>query len=121
MASEIVNVTVSPTFGVALSTVFAIARSADAPALSETPALLLLVSGSVWSEALIVGYGELGPAEAEPRLRHAESWIADQPNSPGLALTLGRLCIQCKLWGKACEYLERGLAIEAELLCGING
>ena len=65
-----------------------------------------------WSEALIVGYGELGPAEAEPRLRHAEGWLADQPNSPGLALTLGRLCIQCKLWGKAREYLERGLAIE---------
>jgi len=65
-----------------------------------------------WSEALIVDYGELGPAEAESRLRHAEAWIADQPNSPGLALTLGRLCIQCKLWGKAREYLERGLAIE---------
>jgi HemY protein len=65
-----------------------------------------------WSEALIAGYSELGPAEAEPRLRHAEGWIADQPNSPGLALTLGRLCIQCKLWGKAREYLERGLAIE---------
>jgi len=65
-----------------------------------------------WSEALIANYSELGPAEAEPRLRHAEGWIADQPNSPGLALTLGRLCIQCKLWGKAREYLERGLAIE---------
>ena len=65
-----------------------------------------------WSEALIAGYSELGPAEAEARLRHAEGWIADQPNSPGLALTLGRLCIQCKLWGKAREYLERGLAIE---------
>jgi hypothetical protein len=24
----------------------------------------------------------IGPAEAEPRLRHAEGWIADQPNSP---------------------------------------
>lgn len=65
-----------------------------------------------WSEALIVCYGELGPAETEARLRHAEGWIADQPNSPGLALTLGRLCNQCKLWGKAREYLERGLAIE---------
>jgi HemY protein len=65
-----------------------------------------------WSEALISGYSELGPAEAEARLRHAEGWITDQPNSPGLALTLGRLCIQCKLWGKAREYLERGLAIE---------
>ena len=65
-----------------------------------------------WSEALIVRYGELGPAEAEARLRYAEGWISAQPNSPGLTLTLGRLCIQCKLWGKACAYLERGLELE---------
>jgi HemY protein len=65
-----------------------------------------------WSEALIVRYGELGPAEVEARLRCAEGWIAAQPNSPGLALTLGRLCNQCKLWGKARGYLERGIEIE---------
>jgi HemY protein len=65
-----------------------------------------------WSEALIVCYGELGPAEADARLRYAEGCIAAQPNSAGLALTLGRLCIQCKLWGKASGYLERGLEIE---------
>src|SRR5262249_52334862 len=60
---------------------------------------------------LIVCYGELGPAEAEARLRYAEGCIAAQPNSPGLALTLGRLCNHCKLWGKARGYLERGLEI----------
>jgi HemY protein len=65
-----------------------------------------------WSESLIVRYGELGPAEAEARLRYAEGWISAQPNSAGLALTLGRLCILCKLWGKARGYLERGLEIE---------
>jgi HemY protein len=65
-----------------------------------------------WSEALIVRYGELGPAEVEARLRCAEGWIAAQPNSPGLALTLGRLCNQCKLWGKARGYLEHGIQIE---------
>lgn len=65
-----------------------------------------------WSEPLIVRYGELGPAEADSRLRYAEGWISAQPNSPGLALTLGRLCIQCKLWGNARGYLERGLQLE---------
>jgi len=65
-----------------------------------------------WSERLIVCYGELGPAEAEARLRYAEGLIPAQPNSPGLALTLGRLCNLCKLWGKARGYLERGLEIE---------
>lgn len=65
-----------------------------------------------WTEGLIVRYGELGPAEAEARLRYAEGWISAQPNSPGLALTLGRLCTKCKLWGKARAYLERGLELE---------
>ena len=64
-----------------------------------------------WSETLITCYSELGPAEVDARLRHAEAWDAEQPNSPGLQLTLGRLCNQCKLWGKARAHLERGLAI----------
>lgn len=65
-----------------------------------------------WSEALIVCYGELGAAEPEARLRYAEGWISAQPNSAGLALTLGRLCLLAQLWGKARGYLERGLEIE---------
>lgn len=66
-----------------------------------------------WSERLVRCYGELGEAEADTRLRHAEAWLAAQPNSAGLLLTLGRLCIQSKLWGKAREYLRRGIALEA--------
>jgi len=66
-----------------------------------------------WTETLITCYSELGPAEVEARLRHAEAWDPEQPNSAGLQLTLGRLCNQCKLWGKAREHLERGLAIAA--------
>ena len=65
-----------------------------------------------WSEIVIRAYGELGESESDTRLRRAEGWIAAQPNSAGLMLTLGRLCNQSKVWGKACEYLERGLAIE---------
>lgn len=65
-----------------------------------------------WSERLVIAYGELGPAEVDTRLRHAEAWLPLQPNSAGLMLTLGRLCIQSELWGKATEYLTRGLAIE---------
>ena len=65
-----------------------------------------------WSESLVRCYGELGPAEAETRLRNAESWLRTQPNSTALLLTLGRLCRDQGLWGKAQEYLERGLAIQ---------
>ena len=65
-----------------------------------------------WSESLVRCYGELGDAEVDTRLRRAEAWLAAQPNSAGLLLTLGRLCIQSKLWGKAREYLLRGIALQ---------
>ena len=64
-----------------------------------------------WSENLIRAYAELGPSDVAARLRQAEGWIAAQPNSAGLMLTLGRLCNLSELWGKAREYLGRGLAI----------
>ncbi|MBS0568844.1 MAG: heme biosynthesis protein HemY [Proteobacteria bacterium] len=67
-----------------------------------------------WSENLVRAYGELGPSDVAARLRKAEAWIATQPNSAGLMLTLGRLCNQSELFGKAREYLGRGLAIAAD-------
>ena len=79
------------------------------PALGELDAALR----REWSERLARCYGELGEAESDTRLRQAEAWLAAQPNSPGLLLALGRLCIQSALWGKAREYLQRGLGIEA--------
>lgn len=64
-----------------------------------------------WSELLIRTYAQLGEADADTRLRRAESWLDKQPNSPGLLLALGRLCIYGQVWGKANEYLQRGLAL----------
>ena len=69
-----------------------------------------------WSEPLVRAYGELGPAEASTRLRQAEGWLAAQPNSASLLLTLGRLCNQNELWGKARGYLTRALAVEPDAL-----
>lgn len=67
-----------------------------------------------WSENLVRAYSELGPSDVAARLRQAEGWIAAQPNSAGLMLTLGRLCNRGELWGKAREYLGRGLVIEPD-------
>ena len=64
-----------------------------------------------WSELLIRTYGELGEAAADNRLRRAEGWLDKQPNSPGLFLALGRLCIHGQVLGKANEYLQHGLAL----------
>ncbi len=65
-----------------------------------------------WSELLVRCYGALGPDEASTRLRNAEAWLKSHPNSTALLLTLGRLCRDQGLWGKAHEYLERSLSIE---------
>ena len=64
-----------------------------------------------WSERVVRVWGELGPADAQARLRRAEGWLDAHPSCTELLLALGRLCIQCELWGKAREYLERGLAL----------
>lgn len=65
-----------------------------------------------WSEELARTYGALGPAELPTRTRHAEAWLAIAPNSPALLTTLGRLCRDQQLWGKAIQYLDRATAID---------
>jgi len=69
-----------------------------------------------WSEDLARLYGELGPAELPTRTQHAEAWLAIAPNSPALLTTLGVLCRDQQLWGKAIQYLERATELDAGAL-----
>ncbi len=85
-----------------------------AAAFGQPLAAMSEVEGALrrdWSEMLARVYGELGPAEVNTRLRQGENWLAAQPNSAALLLTLGRLCNQAALWGRAREYIARSLAI----------
>ena len=63
---------------------------------------------------MVTAYAELGDADAGARMRTAEQWLGVQPNNVALLTTLGRLCVDNQLWGKAHEYLERALAIREE-------
>jgi HemY protein len=65
-----------------------------------------------WSPLLIETYGVLGDDNLEARLRRAETWLDTHPNDAGLLLTLGRMCVRLKLWGKAHQFLERSLALK---------
>ena len=38
-------------------------------------------------------------------------WLKRHPRDPQLLLSLGRLCVQSQLWGKAESYLDASLAI----------
>lgn len=57
-------------------------------------------------------YGLVRGEDAGRQLQTAEGWLKDHPNDPGLLLTLGRLCLQNRLWGKARDYLEASLRLQ---------
>jgi HemY protein len=63
-----------------------------------------------WDATLALLYGECVDPDALERLERAEKWLRERPGEAELLLTLGRLCIQRELWGKAQSYLEASLA-----------
>jgi tetratricopeptide (TPR) repeat protein len=46
------------------------------------------------------------------QLAWAERFLGSHPDDPPLLLTLGRLCVSNRLWGKARTYLEASLQVE---------
>ena len=65
-----------------------------------------------WDGALALLYGECTDEDAFERLERAERWLSERPGEAELLLTLGRLCVQRELWGKAQSYLEASLATQ---------
>jgi HemY protein len=63
-----------------------------------------------WDAPLALLYGECVDRDALERLERAEKWLKERPGETELLLTLGRLCVQRELWGKAQSYLEASLA-----------
>jgi HemY protein len=63
-----------------------------------------------WDANLALLYGECVDPDAHERLERAEKWLRERPGETELLLTLGRLCVQRELWGKAQSYLEASLA-----------
>lgn len=57
-------------------------------------------------------YGLVRGSDPARQLQTAEGWLRDHPNDPSLLLTLGRLCLQTSLWGKARDYLESSLRVQ---------
>ena len=72
-----------------------------------------------WVPTLVSLYGEL-PAglneektpEARARIERAEHWLLERSRDAQLLATLGRLCAQAELWGKARSFLEASLSFE---------
>ena len=65
-----------------------------------------------WGEQLILLYGECLGGDVLAQIERAENWLKSRPRDRALLLTLGRLCLQQELWGKAQSYLEASLSEE---------
>lgn len=73
-----------------------------------------------WSPPLVALYAELPArmdgegrgAEARARIERAERWLLERTRDAQLLATLGRLCVQAQLWGKARSFLEASLSFE---------
>ncbi|MBD8121650.1 MULTISPECIES: heme biosynthesis protein HemY [Pseudomonas] len=57
-------------------------------------------------------YGLVRGADTGKQLQTAEGWLKNHTDDAGLLLTLGRLCLQSSLWGKARDYLESSLRLQ---------
>lgn len=65
-----------------------------------------------WDSELICLYADC-PGDAEVRqIERAEGWLTSHPNDAALLHTLGKLCANRELWGKAQSYLEASVAVE---------
>lgn len=57
-------------------------------------------------------YGLVIGTDPARQLQTAEGWLKQNTHDAGLLLTLGRLCLQNRLWGKARDYLESSLRLQ---------
>jgi len=87
------------------------------------------VLAHTWAPNLVLLYGECHDDDALKRIEHCEAWLKKRPRDWPLLLTLGRLCAQRGLWGKAQSYLDASIAVQptraahvalAELFDGIG-
>ena len=64
-----------------------------------------------WDNALVRLYGLVEGVDITGQISFAEKLLNNHSRDPVLLLTLGRICIRNKLWGKARAYLEECLEV----------
>jgi HemY protein len=65
-----------------------------------------------WDSDLAALYGECAKGDVLRQIDRAERWLAAHPQDASLLLSLGRLCVQQGLWGKARNYIDASIALE---------
>jgi HemY protein len=80
---------------------------------AEIESILSKIIKQHWDEEAVRLYGLFASPMPTKQLAKAEHWLKDYPNQAILLLTLGRLCMRCQLWGKARNYFENSLKLQA--------
>ena len=89
-------------------------------AVNEAEALLRHALNNKWQDSLVTLYSQLdldreSTAEQQGQftelLEKAEGWLKQHPHNAALLLTVGKLCMKQKLWGKARSYIETSIKI----------
>ena len=73
--------------------------------------LLITFIKRQWSDKLVELLGFIDNKDAAEQVLLLEGWLKTRPKNVNLMLTLGRLCLRNKLWGKAREYFELALRL----------
>jgi HemY protein len=64
-----------------------------------------------WNDEWVRLYGLAKTSDHAKQLSIAEGWVKQHPNDAVLLLTLGRLCMNNQLWGKARDYFETSVKL----------
>ena len=84
----------------------------DLGAKEEAAKIIEHALGKCWNVDLIRQYGAIDYDSHSRQLLVAEGWLKSRPADAELLLTLARLCMRGRLWGKAREYYEASIKIK---------
>jgi HemY protein len=80
---------------------------------SDCEVLLRTALKRQWDHMLVRLYGLVTTTDSDKQQATAESWLHNHSRDPVLLLTLGRICMRNQLWGKARDYLQESLDVQA--------
>lgn len=69
--------------------------------------------GKSFSNELLEIWHQLN-IDGHDKIKTAEKWLRKNPDNAVLLQTLGQLCLQNKLWGKAKDYLQNSLELQPQ-------
>ena len=78
----------------------------------EAEVLLRNYLSTRWRDELALLYSNLSVTDCKKQLETAETWLHGQSRNATLLLVLGKLCLNCQLWGKARSYFESSIGIK---------